>query len=40
MFQRGEGGEGEEGSGSMSSSRNIFINVDSVNSSESVFIDV
>jgi hypothetical protein len=40
MLQREGGEEGEEeegGSGSISSSRSVFINVDSVSSPESVF---
>jgi hypothetical protein len=41
MLQRKEEkGEEEEGNGSISSPRNIFINVNSINSSKSVFIDV
>jgi hypothetical protein len=40
MLQREEGGEGEEGSGSMSSQRSILIDVDSVSSLKSVLIDV
>jgi hypothetical protein len=39
MLQRG-GGEEEEGSSFISFSRSVFIDVGSVSSSESVFIDV